>query len=65
MKDATDGVNHTESENDSLGTTKPTRRKKGKGRSRYPHFGEFSVIFVDILLILLILLMTYFTYLPY
>ncbi len=48
IEDTADGANHTELENDFLGTSRTTRRKRGKGQSRNPHFGEFSLIFVDI-----------------
>jgi hypothetical protein len=57
-EDAADGVNHTEPENDSLGTTRTTRRRRGKGRPRYRHLA----MFVDISLILLISLIRLMAY---
>jgi hypothetical protein len=48
MEDITEGRKDTESDNETMETTQPSRRKRGRSQSRCPHFGVFSVMF-DIL----------------
>ena len=47
-KDGADGGIETKSDNEIMETTQASSWKRGKSQSRYPHFGDFLVMLVDI-----------------